>query len=275
MNYWTSKSATQNYYRIKLLVSEWQKYECFREYRDGADRAAVYKRICRNAFSLRPTHYLSFRHHYSPELLRIVAQSYGLYNEWHIHCLFRRSVSRRSTSVSCDLRLMMRSWQRLRSCHTSCKPRTAMPEVSEWGYSSGVARILLKGGTGAWRTGSEVRGDKVIQKWKPSGVRSAKTNMDEVFLQHVCHSNWWLWRSNFELTELGRKISAAIVWTAAKFACICKLQGARAPVPHAWRSHWRLAWGTVYRNEIPSERKRISFYLGPGFRSNGLSFWWA
>ena len=30
------------------------------------------------------------------------------------------------------------------------------------------------GGTGAWRTGSEVRGDKVIQKWKPSAVRSAK-----------------------------------------------------------------------------------------------------
>ena len=48
---------------------------------------------------------------------------------------------------------------------------------------SGVARILLQGGTGAWRTGSEVCGDKVIQKWKPSGVRSAKTNMDEVFLQ--------------------------------------------------------------------------------------------
>ena len=38
----------------------------------------------------------------------------------------------------------------------------------------GVARIMLQGGTGAWRTGSEVRGDKVIQKWKPSGVRSAK-----------------------------------------------------------------------------------------------------
>ena len=39
------------------------------------------------------------------------------------------------------------------------------------------------GGTGAWRTGSEVRGDKVIQKWKPSGVRSAKTYLAEVFLQ--------------------------------------------------------------------------------------------
>ena len=32
------------------------------------------------------------------------------------------------------------------------------------GLCSGVARILLQGGTGAWRTGSEVRGDKVIQK---------------------------------------------------------------------------------------------------------------
>ena len=42
---------------------------------------------------------------------------------------------------------------------------------------------FCSGGTGAWRTGSEVRGDKVIQKWKPSGVRSAKTNMAEVFLQ--------------------------------------------------------------------------------------------
>ena len=30
---------------------------------------------------------------------------------------------------------------------------------------SGVARILLQGGvTGAWRTGSEVHGDKVVQK---------------------------------------------------------------------------------------------------------------
>jgi len=26
------------------------------------------------------------------------------------------------------------------------------------------------GGTGAWRTGSEVRGDKIIQKWKPSAL---------------------------------------------------------------------------------------------------------
>ena len=53
----------------------------------------------------------------------------------------------------------------------------------------------------------------------------------------ACHSNWWLWRSNFELTELDRKISTAMVWTAAKFACIRKLQGARAPVTHAWRHH--------------------------------------
>ena len=29
---------------------------------------------------------------------------------------------------------------------------------------SGIARTLLHGGTDAWRTGSEVRGDKVIQK---------------------------------------------------------------------------------------------------------------
>ena len=54
---------------------------------------------------------------------------------------------------------------------------------------------------------------------------------------HSHHSNWWLWRSNFELTELGRKISTAIVWTAAKFAYIRKLQGARAPVPHDCRRH--------------------------------------
>ena len=68
----------------------------------------------------------------------------------------------------------------------------------------------------------------------------------------ACHVNWWLWRSNFELTELGRKISTAVVWTAAKFACIRKLQGARAPVPHAWRRrcrrvfygefHWICRW---------------------------------
>ena len=114
----------------------------------------------------------------------------------------------------------------------------------------GVARILLRGGgTGAWRTGSEVRCDKLIQKWKPSGVRSAKTNMAEVFATAACHSNWWLWRSNFELTELARKISTSIVWTAAKFACIRKLQwwGARAPVPHDWRCQCvRHCWFQYY-----------------------------
>jgi len=40
---------------------------------------------------------------------------------------------------------------------------------------------FAQGGTGAWRTGSEVRGEKVIQKLKPSGVRSAKTNVAKVF----------------------------------------------------------------------------------------------
>ena len=45
----------------------------------------------------------------------------------------------------------------------------------------------------------------------------------------ACHSNWWLWRSNFELTELGRRISTAIVWTAAKLACIRKLQEGHVP----------------------------------------------
>ena len=39
------------------------------------------------------------------------------------------------------------------------------------------------GGTGAWRTGFEFRGDKVIQKWKPSGVRSVKfASVDKIHL---------------------------------------------------------------------------------------------
>ena len=79
------------------------------------------------------------------------------------------------------------------------------------------------GGHGRVAQGSEVRDDKVIQKWKPSGVRTAKTNMAENFAT-ACHSNWWLWRSNFELTELVRKISTAIVWSAAEFAYIRKLR---------------------------------------------------
>ena len=40
--------------------------------------------------------------------------------------------------------------------------------------ASGVVQNFSPGGHGRRRTGSEVRGDKVIQKWKPSGVRSAK-----------------------------------------------------------------------------------------------------
>ena len=31
--------------------------------------------------------------------------------------------------------------------------------------------------------------------------------------------------------------------------------------------------GTAHQNEIPSERKRISFCWDPGFRSDGNSFW--
>ena len=58
---------------------------------------------------------------------------------------------------------------RLVSSESSCIRKERWKKID-----SGVARILLQGGTGAWRTGSEVRGDKVIQKWKPSGVRSAK-----------------------------------------------------------------------------------------------------
>ena len=85
-----------------------------------------------------------------------------------------------------------------------------------------------RGGIAAWRTDSEVRGDKVTQKWKPSGIRSAKRIWLKYFAT-ACHRNWWLWRSNFELTELGRKISTAIVWTATKFVCIYKLPGATCP----------------------------------------------
>ena len=67
-----------------------------------------------------------------------------------------------------------------------------------------------------WQSHSEV---KAIWRWV------CKNEYGWSFFATACHSNWWLWRSNFELTELGRKISPAIVWTAAKFACIRKLQG--------------------------------------------------
>jgi len=50
---------------------------------------------------------------------------------------------------------------------------------------SGVARILLRaGGRGAGVP--KVRGDKVTQKWKTSGVRSAKTNTTKVFFATAC-----------------------------------------------------------------------------------------
>ena len=51
--------------------------------------------------------------------------------------------------------------------HILWRSRTCIVETS------GVARILLPGGTGAWRTGSEVHGDNVVQKWKPYTYRTA------------------------------------------------------------------------------------------------------
>ena len=57
-------------------------------------------------------------------------------------------------------------------------------------FSSGVARILLNGGgTGAWRTGSEVHVDKVIQKWKSSG---------RYFLKAKLHKNYFLDSGDFD-----------------------------------------------------------------------------
>ena len=106
---------------------------------------------------------------------------------------------------------------------------------------SGVVRILLQGGGVAHGFGSS---------WWQSHPEVKAISLDLQkriwlkFFATTCHSNWWLWRSNFELTELGRKISTAIVWTAAKFACIRKLQGARALVPHGWWRHWR-EWHTT------------------------------
>ena len=98
------------------------------------------------------------------------------------------------------------------------------------GLSSGVARILLQGARARGARVPKFFVTKVIQKWRASGIRYATTNMAEVFAT-ACHSNWWLWRSNFELTELGRKISTPIVWTAAKFACIRKLHFGTCPMP--------------------------------------------
>ena len=77
--------------------------------------------------------------------------------------------------------------------------------------------------------------------------RSARKRIWLKFFATACHSNWWLWRSNFKLTELGRKISTAIVWTAAKCACIFKLQGGTCPSAprlatplRLTTKHWRL-----------------------------------
>jgi len=60
--------------------------------------------------------------------------------------------------------------------HTSSQMRVSL----QWRRQK-----FAPGGTGAWRTGSDVRGDRVIQKWNPSGVRSAKTNMAIVFCNNL------------------------------------------------------------------------------------------
>ena len=68
-------------------------------------------------------------------------------------------------------------------------------------------------------------------------------------MAHGFQSLWW--RSNLELTELGRKISTAMVWTAAKFAWIRKVQRRHVPQcpmpdnatmhpPNNWRASSRL-----------------------------------
>ena len=69
---------------------------------------------------------------------------------------------------------------RLRSRDPFCNfaaPMISLERLKRRGQGhmiSGARQNFALGGTGAWRTGSKVRGDKFIQKWKPSGVRSAK-----------------------------------------------------------------------------------------------------
>ena len=86
------------------------------------------------------------------------------------------------------------------------------------GQSQWHRQNFAPGGGGAWRRGSEIRGDKVIQKWKPSGVRSAKTNTTKVFCNSLPHSN-----SNQCFNMRARTISTNKK-RLQNFACI-KLQG--------------------------------------------------
>ena len=50
----------------------------------------------------------------------------------------------------------------------------SFPKTSMWRLQWRCQNFAPGGGTGTFHTGSEVCGDKVIQKWKPSGVRTAK-----------------------------------------------------------------------------------------------------
>ena len=90
--------------------------------------------------------------------------------------------------------------------------------------NSCVVRILLQG---ARARGARVPKFVVTKSSRSEShlVLGLQKRIWLKFFATACHSNWWLGRSNFELTELGRKISTAIVWTAAKFASIRKLQG--------------------------------------------------
>ena len=67
-----------------------------------------------------------------------------------------------------------------------------------------VARILLRG--------ARARVQKlVVTKSSRSESHLALGLRKRIWLKFsatACHCNWWLWRSNFALTELGRKISS-------------------------------------------------------------------
>jgi len=68
---------------------------------------------------------------------------------------------------------------------------------------SGVARILLQGGTGAWRTGSEVRGDKVIQKWNPSVPTSSIAGW-KARSRLLIRDNWTFFASSYGWDVISR-----------------------------------------------------------------------
>jgi len=71
---------------------------------------------------------------------------------------------RRHSWKMLQLAMYLRHWM-LSDAMPLLTKTSSLAQLSQLWQRLGDARILLQGGTGTWRTGSEVRGDKVVQNW--------------------------------------------------------------------------------------------------------------